>query len=167
MPRRWLAVVLMVIAAVTFAGCNGDDSDADTDINDPTATIGASGAVSASGDSADGTFTAEELEQWGEDLVTAIATGDSAALTSLLTGIVPQERIDEIAACKPDDLTMDNVFVSVVVEPPSMSIDGTVDVTKDGDTETKVVNWSTELSEVSEGVYTLSALQSGCPFVYQ
>ncbi|HYI16367.1 MAG TPA: hypothetical protein VEX37_13310 [Thermomicrobiales bacterium] len=167
MHRRWLAVVLMVIAVVALAGCGSDNDDDNTDSNAPTATIAASGGTSASGVSTEGTFTAEELELWGEDLVTAIATGDNAALTSLLTGIVPQERIDEIAACKPDDFSADNIFVSVIVDPPTMRIEGTVDVTSGGNTETKVVLWNTELTEVSEGVYNLSSLPSGCPFVFQ
>ena len=167
MARRWLPVMLMVVFAVVFAGCGGDDDDDESDTNTPTATVGASGAVSSPGDLPAGTFTAEELEQWGQDFIAAIASGDVAQLTSVLTGIVPQERIDELAACKPDDLTVDNVFVSVVVDPPSMSIDGTVDVTQGGETNTKVVIFNTELSEVSEGVYTLSSLPSGCPFAFQ
>ncbi len=166
MHRRWLPIVLMVLAVVAIAGCGSDDDD-DTDSNAPTATTAAAGATSASGVTTEGTFTAEELEVWGQDLVTAIATGDSAALTSLLTGIVPQERIDEIAACKPDDFSADNIFVTVIVDPPTMRIEGTVDVTSGGNTETKVVLWNTELTEVSEGVYTLSSLPSGCPFVFQ
>jgi hypothetical protein len=168
MPRHWKSIALVAVAVLAFAGCGGDDDDgSESENNPPTATTGAAGTASSSGVSTEGTFTAEELEQWGEDLVDAIATGDRDELTALLTGIVPQERIDEIAACKADDLTMDNVFVTVVVEPPTMSIEGTVDVTQGGDTETKVVLWNTELSEVSEGVYTLSSLPSGCPFVFQ
>jgi hypothetical protein len=171
MARRWLAVILMVFAVVAFAGCGSDDDDNNNndnaDTNAPTATVGAAGAVSSPGDTPAGTFTAAELEQWGQDFVAAIASGDPAKLTAVLGGIVPQERIDEIAACKPDDLTMDNIFVSVVVDPPSMSIDGTVDVTQGGETSTKVVVFNTELSEVSEGVYTLSSLPSGCPFAFQ
>jgi hypothetical protein len=167
MSRHWIVVLIMALAVTAFAGCGGDDDSDDTESSDPTATTAAPGTASSSGVSTEGTFTAAELEQWGQDLVSAIATGDQAALTDLLTGIVPQERIDEIAACKPDDLTMDNVFVTVVVDPPAMSMEGTVDVTQGGDTETKVVLWNTELSEVSDGVYTLSSPPSGCPFVFQ
>jgi hypothetical protein len=167
MSRHWIVVLIMALAVTAFAGCGGDDDSDDTESSDPTATTAAPGTASSSGVSTEGTFTAAELEQWGQDLVSAIATGDQAALTDLLTGIVPQERIDEIAACKPDDLTMDNVFVTVVVDPPAMSMEGTVDVTQGGDTETKVVLWNTELSEVSDGVYSLSSPPSGCPFVFQ
>ena len=35
MPRRWMALVLMVLAVVAFAGCGGDDDDDDTDSDAP------------------------------------------------------------------------------------------------------------------------------------
>jgi hypothetical protein len=166
MARWWLTVLLVTLAMAFVAGC-GDDDDADNQndaaSSDTTATTGSGGSSAAN----TGTFTAAELEQFGQDFVNAVAQGDREALTSLLTGVVPQERIDELAACKPADMTVDNVFVSVVVEPPAMRLTGTVDVTQGGDTETKVVNWNTEISEVSEGEYTLSALGSGCPFIFQ
>ena len=159
--RSVLSGVAVLLLLVPLVACGGDDADDSGDSAQPTATA----ATDAT--SSPGTFTTAELEQFGRDLIVAIAEGDREALTALVKDIVPQERIDEIAACKPDDLTIDDGNVSVVIEPPTMRIGGTVDVTSDGNTVTRGVSWNTELSEVSSGVYVLSALPSGCPFIFQ
>ncbi len=158
--RRVLAALLIPVVVLAMVGCGGGDDDGGS----PTATVATSSGSATSGDN---TFTADELETFATDLVTAIINGDKEQLTELLTGIVPQQRIDELAACKPADMTVSNVDIAVNVSPPTMNISGTVDVTQNGKTETKVITWNTELSRTSDGQYTLSALPSGCPFVFQ
>lgn len=156
--RRWLLWVTMVTVLLALvAGCGGDDDGDDGDDADsPTA---------ASGDSP--TFTREDLEALGADLVTAIVDGDRDALAELLTGVVGEERIDELAACKQEDMTFENANVAVVVETPTMRISGTIDVTQGGSTNTRTIDWQTEVSEVSDGVYLLSAPPPGCPVFMQ
>jgi hypothetical protein len=161
-------MLVLILFAVTLTSCGGDDDDdAATDSSAPTATTGTSGGAAGTEGTADGLYTTDELQQFGTDFVNAVVSGDKDALTAVLSGVVPQSRIDELAACKTDDMETSNVFVSVIVEPPIMRLSGTVDVTTGGSTETKVVNWQTELSEVSPGVYTFSSLGEGCPFIFQ
>jgi hypothetical protein len=163
--RLYASVLLIALIAVALVGCGGDDDDDDDEPAAATATTASSGA---SGTPAAGTFTVEQLETFGTSLVQALASGDPAALTAVLGGLVPQERIDELAACKTDDMTFSNIDVHVAVDPPSMQLNGTVDRTQNGETETLVVLWDTELSEVSPGLYTMSGLlPSGCPFIFQ
>ncbi|HEX5166603.1 MAG TPA: hypothetical protein VFV93_14460 [Thermomicrobiales bacterium] len=168
MIRHAMLMMVVVLLAVSLTGCGGDDDDDDaTDSSGTTATTGTTSDAAGTEGVADSLYTTAELEQFGTDLVNAVASGDKDALTATLSGVVPQSRIDELAACKPADLETSNVFVSVIVEPPVMKMSGTVDVTTGGDTQTKVVNWQTELSEVSPGVYTFSSLGEGCPFIFQ
>lgn len=163
MTRLFSGVLLLALLAVALVGCGGDDDD--DDAASPTATASSGGSSSTP---PAGTYTTEQLQTFGTELVSALASGDPEQLAAVLGGVVPQERIDELAACKTDDMSFDNVDVAVTVDPPSMSLNGTVDRTKGGDTETLVVVWDTELSEVSPGLYTLSGLlPSGCPFIFQ
>jgi hypothetical protein len=147
MVRYGMFMLVFSIVAITLTGCGGDDdTDAGTSPTVPAATTSTSSDTTGT---ADGLYTADELEQFGIDLVNAVASGDRDALTAALSDVVPQSRIDELVACKPADMETSNVLVSVIVEPPIMRMSGTVDVTTGGETETKVVNWQTEVSAIS------------------
>lgn len=152
--KRWLLIVAtLAMLGTVVAGC-GDDDDDKTD-------------STPSGSSSAQTFTREQLESAGVTLVEAIADGDRDALANLLSGAVSEERIAELAACKQADMTFSNANVAVIVDTPTLRISGTIDATQGGSTNTRTIDWQTEVSEVSDGVYLLSAPPQGCPLFMQ
>src|SRR5262245_28867907 len=92
MKRLYASVLLIALVAVALAGCGGDDDDGD---DEPATVTSVAGTSEVTGTPVPGTFTAEELEEFGTALVQALASGDEAELTAVLGGLVPEERIEE------------------------------------------------------------------------
>ena len=73
MMRLWSGVLLIALLAAALVGCGGDDDDDD---DEPATVTTAVETAEASGTAPAGTFTADQLREFGTELVNALASDE-------------------------------------------------------------------------------------------